>query len=754
MPSQSFPELLDELVIHFGIASDYYDIFGQRHVIGPDTKRAILSAMGVTTATAEDLARELAACRDESWRTACEPVLVCRAGDLQRTWSFRLPSEVGEDAAIHIEWTIKSEHDQCRVKGHAGPSLTVTAARTIGEQRYVQVELPLPGDLDIGYYDVIATGSTPTQGVEGRMRLILTPVQCYLPQYLEARGRFWGLSLQLYALRSATNWGVGDFSDLDHYVQWAGQLGAGVIGLNPLHALKNTRPFHISPYSPTSRLYLNPLYIDVERVPEWIDCSAARDRVDTPLFRSQLEALRQQQKVDYERVYTMKKESLMILFDAFAQRHCGVDEESLQPRTARGRAFAEFVRREGDALETFAVFQSLCETLAKQQPDALVWQQWPEPYRHPRSSAVAVYRMAHWPSIRFHQYLQWVAAEQVGAVSQRAERLGMPVGLYHDLALGSDRTGSDAWMYQDVLALDAACGAPPDAFAMEGQNWGLPPPIPHRLRQDAYRMFIELLRKNLQYGGALRVDHVMALFRLFWVPKSFPASAGAYVSYPWEDLLGILALESIRHRTIIVGEDLGTVPDFVREQLAAFRVLSYRVFYFERRHDGEFKSPREYPRDALAVVSTHDLPTLAGYWAEQDLDLRLKLGLYTDGRAFHQALEERRAEKARILRALEQEGLLPNPTGEHRDGRAWSTELRDAIHAYLARTDSCLTLVSLEDLLGERAQVNLPGTVDAYPNWSLKIPMSLEALRVDRRAEGLATVLNGFRPRPAPPPSL
>jgi len=321
----------------------------------------------------------------------------------------------------------------------------------------------------------------------------------------------------------------------------------------------------------------------------------------------------------------------------------------------------------------------------------------------------------------------------------------MPIGLYHDLVLGSDRGGTDAWAFQSLFALGADCGCPPDAFSPEGQNWGLPPIIPHQLRASRYRLFIDLLRKNGRYGGALRLDHVMTLFRLFWIPRGMPASAGAYVRYQWEELLGILALESVRLECMIVGEDLGTVPDFVRERLADAGVLSYRVFYFERRPDGEWKTPGEYPRRALAVVTTHDLPTLTGFWRGADVDLRRRLGVYGDDAASHRAMEERVREKDGILRALEREGLMPSFTG----GSAapdLTPDLSEAIHRYLARSPSMLMLATLEDLLGEARQINLPGTVDTYPNWSYKSSHTLDEARREPRAERLAAVLRAERP--------
>jgi 4-alpha-glucanotransferase len=360
---------------------------------------------------------------------------------------------------------------------------------------------------------------------------------------------------------------------------------------------------------------------------------------------------------------------------------------------------------------------------------------------------VAAFRARQGARIRFHQYLQWVASEQLERAAARARGAGMPIGLYHDLALGSDRSGSDAWVFQDVLALGADSGCPPDAFAPEGQNWGLPPINPRQLRAGAYRMFTALLRNNLAYGGALRLDHVMGLFRLFWIPRGLPASAGAYVHYPAEDLLGILALESQRSKTIIVGEDLGTVPDSVRERLAAANVLSYRVLYFERYGDGSWKEPRAYPERALAVVTTHDLPTLSGFWSAEDIQTRFKLGFYGSDVERDQALRERERDRGRLLGALRAEGLLPAGMSDDPTSATHLTpELCRAIHIFLARTPAWIMLASLEDCLGEMAQMNVPGTVDSYPNWLRKIRLPLGELKEDCAVRLLATSLREARP--------
>jgi 4-alpha-glucanotransferase len=371
-----------------------------------------------------------------------------------------------------------------------------------------------------------------------------------------------------------------------------------------------------------------------------------------------------------------------------------------------------------------------------------MWQDWPEAYRDPNSPEVEAFRRSHLEEVLFYQYLQWVAAEQLHDIADRSRKLGMTIGLYRDLALGSDRSSSDAWSFQHVVALDADCGAPPDAFAPEGQNWGLPPFNPERLRAAAYRPFIEVLQKNLQYGGALRLDHVMALFRLFWIPRGLPPGAGAYVQYPAEDLLSILALESVRRQVVIVGEDLGTVPDTVRERLARSRVLSYRVFYFERRQDGDWKEPPAYPEQAVAVATTHDLPTLAGFWKGEDIRLRGRLGFYRDSDSLQQALLEREADKAKIIAALTADGLLPADAGSFHE---MTPALCQSIHAYLARTPSWIVLIALEDALGELAQANLPGTVDGHPNWCRKLSISLEDLRRNRRLRQLVTDLRPLR---------
>ena len=855
MPHESAEQLVDELSTLFGIDPEYYDIFGRRHVVTLETKCAILAAMGVRTGNPAELAGELAAFHEAIWRQPCEPVLVQRVGS-DGTWSFRMPGQEDVDNAVRIEWSLRDEAGRYLFTEQAGPGLQPTDSILLHDQHYWRFHLPLPAGLAAGYYDLAAVGRSSSHQVHGSLRLIIVPTHCYQPAQMATGGRFWGVSLQLYALRSARNWGVGDFTDLFQWAEWVStELGAGIIGLNPLHALKNSRPYHISPYSPDSRFYLNALYVDVEQAPEFQQSSEAQEVAGEEGFLSCLEALRKSDTVDYERVAVMKRRVLNALFETFEELHFRTDGNRRVACTTRGEEFEHYLQDEGDALQAFALFQVLYEQFSKRSPPQPVWQDWPEAYRNPGSIASQEFFATHarqvrfhqyvqwlaheqlrrvhertrelampiglyhdlalgsdrggsdawifqsllalgadcgcppdafqvlyeqfskrsppqpvwqdWPEayrnpgsiasqeffatharqVRFHQYVQWLAHEQLRRVHERTRELAMPIGLYHDLALGSDRGGSDAWIFQSLLALGADCGCPPDAFAPEGQNWGLPPVNPHALRRTGYRMFIDLIRKNLQYGGAIRLDHVMSLFRLFWIPRGMPPSAGAYVQYPWDDLLGILALESARHHAVIVGEDLGTVPDLVRDKLHAAGVLSYRVFYFERGNDGEWKRPAMYPRQALAVVTTHDLPTLAGFWDGEDLRLRERLGFYPDESAYRRAVDERQRDKAGIARALQQEGVWPSGTDEavalH---QPLSPDLTGAIHTYVAQSPSSFMLVTLEDLVGDATQVNLPGTLDSYPNWSHKTPLTLDEVKASLQARQLATILKSARP--------
>jgi 4-alpha-glucanotransferase len=748
MQDQTEQTLLATLADRAGIANDYYDIAGTLHRTSDDTRRAILAAMGYTVDSAASLTRSLQEWDEAPWQRPCDPVRILRDGDTGLSVSCYLALEDGKEGSVAVEWQIRNEVNAVVQEGQAGPGLSAMEVRFVQGRRHVRVEIAVSCGLVLGYYTMTVRAEGLVGGLVGTLRIIVAPRQCYVPPWVEANQRIWGLALQLYSVSSDRNWGCGDFTDLGRIVEWAAkEFGAGVIGLNPLHALQNTAPYHISPYAPDSRLYLNDLYIDLERLPEFHESQEAQQQFLAPEFQTKLRALRESRHVDYDAIQSAKRAMLELSYGKFLTEFYDGTEPNLQPKTARARRFERFIHAEGASLELHAVFQTLEEERRLIQPKSATWHDWPNQFLRP-GQPVREYAKRHRTRIRFFQYIQWVASEQLNELRLMAEQLGMPIGLYHDLALGADRNGAEAWTYQSVLAFKADCGAPPDTFAPKGQNWGLPPMNPHALHASGYELMIQLLRNNFRSGGAIRLDHVMAFFRLFWIPRGKPASEGTYVQYPFEDLLAIVALESVRSKALVIGEDLGTVPDWVREQLAKARVLSYRVFYFERNSDGTMKSPGDYPAQSLAVATTHDLPTLTGFWSGEDLHVRAQLGAFVDDAAHRRAWEERQRDKAGILRALQRENLLPHGVTEDlATTPAMTTDLCRAIHVYLARTPSCIVLANLEDGLGELSQTNLPGTVDSHPNWTRKYAVRVGEIVCDDRLRQLGAVLCSTRPR-------
>ena len=748
MYDQSESDLLRMLADRAGIGADYYDIAGTHHVTTNETRRAILAAMNLRVANREELIEELEAWDNRWWLRGSEPVYVLRLGRDAGTWSWYGPCESLDDSSLRIRWSLYTENGEKHCERVEGPCLSVEEIRMIQGRRFVRVALAFPHDLPLGYYTVKTHAERVGTNTESTFLLIVAPERCYIPDELQQGVRWWGVALQLYSLRSHHNWGVGDFRDLAAVIEWAGKrLGAAVVGLNPLHALKNAKPYHISPYSPTSRLFLNDLYIDVTQVPECWMGPDVQGRLADPSLRSRIEAARRCEFVDYDAVKSTKREVLDLCYQVFLRENFEGVEPELKPKTDRGRSFQHFTEREGESLAHYALFQALEEDRQSTSCTSTVWEDWPEAYRARRSDALEEFRRRHMPRIRFFQYLQWLAAEQLSEAVKKTYQTGMPIGLYHDFALGSERYGADGWLNQDVLAFKADCGAPPDAFAPDGQNWGISPLDPLRLRASGYRYFIELLRNNLRYGGAIRIDHVMALFRLFWIPRGLPPAMGTYVHYPDDELLAILALESVRAKAVVIGEDLGTVPDWVRNRLGTAGVFSYRVFYFEREHWGNWKPPAQYPAQSLAVVTTHDLPTLSGYWEGTDIETRSALGLFPSEEARNTMWEERHREKAGILAALKSEGLLPSGVSDDPSQvPMMTTELMEGIHHYLARTPASIVLANIDDVIGIRYQANLPGTVDQHPNWCRKLSLTVEDLVQDSRFEQLAALLRLTRP--------
>ena len=528
------------------------------------------------------------------------------------------------------------------------------------------------------------------------------------PRDVLGNGRVFGFVANLYTVRSDRDWGVGDFTDLDELVEWASETGAAFVGVNPLHALANSGS-DISPYSPVSRLFRNPLYIDVEAIPELRRAPAVAARIDHPELQAELEALREDRLVRYEQVMALKMPVLEELHGVFAR---GGEGE-------RKRAYDEFVRTEEPELTRFATWMAIAE-----QEGIWNWREWPAELRDRNSDAVSRFQQEHAERIDLHRWIQFELDRQLGAVQKTARERGLAVGLYQDLAIGTSPNGADTWAMPDLFVTRASIGAPPDPYSATGQNWGLPPIDPRALRRDQYRYFVHLVRSGFRNAGALRIDNEMGLFRLFWIPEGKTGKEGAYVRYPAEDLLGILALESVRNGALVVGEDLGTVPKEVPPTLKRFGVLSSKVLYFE--HDKRGFSPAErYPALALATANTHDMATLAGFWAGRDIDERARVGLIETQEALAKAREERERDKKALITRLAKDGILPSARAPED-----SAALRGAIHEFLCRTPSALVGLALDDLAGETEAVNLPGVgPDKHPSWKRKMRMTVDELR-------------------------
>jgi 4-alpha-glucanotransferase len=666
---------LAELAAAHGVATSYEDAQRRLAHVDPDVVIAVLRQLGVAADTPAEVGRELAAARAR--RAELPPTIVLREGD-----GRALPGEATGELR-------REDGEVLSVRGH------------------------LPADLPLGWHELV-TG-------DRRATVIV------VPRRLPEPPRTWGWMVQLYALRSGGSWGMGDFADLRELARWS---SAGAVLVNPLHAPTPVLPVEASPYAPSSRRFANPLYLRIEDTAGYRHCPED--------VRRAVDALRPPNgdRIDYDQVWSAKSAALELL-----RRHdstpVGVPDDP--------------------SLRDFATFCALAEAHGPS------WRDWPAALRSPGSPEVARERARLADRVDFHGWLQRLCDDQLDAVRDAARRL--PVGVVHDLAVGVNPDGADAWALRDVLAVDCTVGAPPDAFSQQGQDWQLPPWHPRKLAEAGYQPYRDVVRAALRHGGGLRVDHVAGLWRLWWVPQGEPPSRGTYVYYDAEAMLGVLALEAHRAGAVVVGEDLGTIPLEVGAGLRERGVLGAAVLWFQHAEqepadgdtsgagtsgadtsgadvsdgdvsDGEpakLLPPADWPRNVAASVSTHDLPTAAGFLRGEHVRVRAELGLLTGPAEAEWARAA--ADRGRLLELLRSEGLI--------DGEPSEEDVIVAMHRLLARTPCLLRLVSPYDVLGEPRQPNLPGTIDQYPNWRLPLPASLEDFRRDPRVARITELFGG-----------
>jgi 4-alpha-glucanotransferase len=719
--------LIERLARLRGIGDAYHDYRGELRYFTLETKIDILRAMGSPVDDPAALAAEVSRLTAERGR-ALLPIVAAahgpRAGvDL---------NIAARDFGARLSWTVSLESGESRTGVVSTAECHETWRGEIEGSWITRRRLELPPDLPPGRHELeVKIGA----GTLCRCPLVVSPMQCFEPEAIRRGRRLWGVAVQLYSVRSRRNWGIGDFEDLKALVSWLAPRGAGFIGLNPLHALAPAEPLRASPYSASNRHFLNVLYIAVTNVSELEHCEAAQGRMKEPSFAARLRELQDAPHVDYAGVAEVKLEILRLLFDEFRHRH-------LAAGTERGVAFKSFVAAGGQLLQLHARFDALDRHLSVALGTHSGWLSWPAEYRDPHSSACERFAADHSREIEFYLYLQWLANEQLAAAQALARELGMPIGLYGDYAVGTHPSGSETWVDQTGYRLGAEIGAPPDALAHRGQGWGLPPPDPVVMESQHLEGFVRLLRDNMRYYGALRLDHVMSLFRLWWVPAGRSPVDGAYVHYPLDLLLANLVLESARCACVVVGEDLGVVPDEVRRAMAQFGLYHYKVLLFEK-DGGRYRRPDEFVRRALATVTTHDMPTLRSFWDGRDIELRRALHLYPTVELEQDVRKARARDREALLAALNEQGLAPASPATLDE--PFSPDLARAIHVYLARSSAILAAIQIEDLIGMEDPVNVPGTDREYPNWQRKLTEDVEDLKTRADLDGLFADLNRAR---------
>ena len=708
---------LDRLAQAAGIALKWEGADYSSHIVGDDAKRALLKALDLPAGSEREAVETLGRLAEERDRRPLPYALTIWSGDpvaidmplargfVRRPVTLVVTLEGGETQPVRF-----APEDGKIAAGIAADSREHRVWRVIlpnlpaGRHRVYREDMP-----DIGCW------------------LTIAPRRAHLPGPLKNGGRAFGIATQLYATRGRADQGIGDFTVLGDLAAEAARQDASLVVINPLHALFAAERGRASPYQPSDRRFLDPIYIDVAGLGE-AGIGRAHDLYTTHAgaFAAQSAA----SDVGYRAVWGLKQQVLERRF---------ADFESLilaQPENEEAQAFERFIAAGGNTLERFAIFEAISETLPSDP-----WMRWPGGLAEAYGVEVESFAWAHRPRVRFHQYLQYLCDLQLGAAAARAKSVGLELGLMRDLAIGAAPDGAEVWTQPDMFIKGVSVGAPPDPLATTGQIWGLPPINPHSLIRSGFGAFATLLAANMRHAGGLRIDHAMGLTRLFWVPDGAEGKDGAYVAYPFKDMLGQVTLESTRAECLVVGEDLGTVPNGFREPLAEADIQSYRVLFLERDGLG-FNRPAVYAQNALSCISTHDLPTFAGWWEGADLKERASLGII-EPETLGAALTAREQEKAALVAALVDQELLDDP------GKAMLTaeDVMPAAHAYVAGAPSTLVVAQTDDLAGERVAVNLPGTSNERPNWRRKIATPVPDLLNSAGAQAILETLRKERPR-------
>jgi 4-alpha-glucanotransferase len=661
-------QALEKLAEQVGISIDWKDANNTPQRVSPEVLRKVLTALGHPADTDDDVKASLQGLQDRAGEKAVPPLLTADYGQ-----PLPLNTWLEPGAACTVLLEDGSELD-LRLDANAA----------------------LPGMLPVGYQQVKVEGQHFTVAV--------APPRCYgVGDALEVdKPRAWGIGVQLYSLRRPRDGGFGDTEALEAFVRAAGERGADAVAISPMHAMFSSDPTRFSPYSPSSRLFLNVLYAAPGAVLGEQALNAALSRAN---LDAAFKALESQDLVDWPKAAEAKLRLLRTLHEDFSRGDHPLRQD-----------FASFRQKGGEALADHCCFEARqAECARRGEPQD--WRQWPQDWRDPRSATVAAFAKEHADDIEFYAFGQWLIARSLERVQAAAKASGMRIGVIADLAVGADGAGSQAWSRQEELLAALTVGAPPDILNRAGQSWGISAFSPEGLKRHGFRAFIEMLRANFAHAGGLRIDHVLGLNRLWVIPQGAEPTEGAYLQYPLDDMLRLLALESYRHKAIVLGEDLGTVPEGLREKLAARSILGMRVLLFEQKSTGQFKPLLEWPDNALATTSTHDLPPLKGWWQTNEIDWSRRLELI-DEKTEREWRETRVKEKSGLEQILHED---PQNFSDERQDPDPADRIIDASVRFVGHTPAPLVLLPIEDALGLVEQPNLPGTVDEHPNWRRRL---------------------------------
>ncbi len=726
--------LLNELCYKLGIWNSFIDRgHNKEYVADKKSKQVICKALGYPAGNVLQIQKSLRKFELNKVKTFVPYTKVVQEWELHPlSFDFYIPKE--EETAV-ISWILTTEDGAVQTGSFDVSETALNEELDVYGKKYQRRTVSFQLEASIGYHYLAFESDNFTTVSNRQMRLIVVPVACYMPEIFQHGRRVYGFPLQLYALKSEHNWGMGDFSDLSKMADIAQDLGAALVGINPITALFADAPEDASPYCATSRIFLNPLYIDTDVVPEALECPAYKAFKESPDFKKTVARTRECHKVLYTDVAQLKYKALHILFEFFKKIHLSAAV------TARGKAFLAFCDGHQPFLTNFATFQVLREQAIRQKK-SLCWWKWEKGFQHPQDTKIKALQTKYADDILFIQYQQFLAFEQYGKTAAIYQSGQLPIGLYTDLPIGVGENSAEVWSNQTAFMRDVTAGAPPDTFNKKGQDWSLAPFHPFGLKQLGYEPFVRVIRSAMAGAGAVRIDHAFGLMRLFLRVKE---GTGAYISYTFKDMMGLIALESHRNKCLVIAEDLGMAPDGFHEEMLKSSALSFKIFHFQKNWDGLIL-PQEYEHRSLIASGTHDLPSYTAFW--KGLDLELGKEMKTLSLAQYRAHKKNRIfEREQFVAAFKKLGLQMSDDGRL-DTRTVPEWFIENVYRFLAKTNSMLLLVRLEDLVAQDEQVNLPGTYMEYPNWRYRLPVPIEDLEQHAAVARICAMLKQERPLP------